>query len=255
MSLIRYEVREAVAEIMMDRPPVNVIDHALMDELLAAFARARDDEGVRAVILGSAVPGRFSAGLDLPGFLSLSAVEKHALIDKLYARLNDAQVELGKPSIAAIGGTTRGGGMTMAISCDMIVAAQSASLAYPEIDVGLIPGIHFAHLHRIVGRYRAFELLFTGLEIDATEALRLGLVNRVAPGDGVMEEARRLAQVLCSKSPSLVRMARAAFQRGIDIGYREGVVQAVEDVRAATATPDSAELLAAFAARPRRPKA
>lgn len=250
--MIRYDVRDAVAEILMDRPPVNTIDHPFIDALLAALSRARDDDSVRAVIIGSTVPGRFSAGLDLPGFMALSAEEKNALIEKLYVRLSDAQFALGKPSIAAIPGTTRGGGMTMAISCDLIVASETASFGYPEIDVGLVPAIHFAHLHRIVGRYRAFELLFTGKEIDAQEALRLGLINRVAPD--ALTEARALAQVLCAKSPALMRIGREAFLRGIDQNYRSGVADAVSDIRAATTTPDSRDLLAAFIARPRRPR-
>lgn len=247
--MIRYEVRDAVAEILMDRPPVNTIDHDFMDELLAALKQARDDASVRAVIFGSAVAGRFCAGLDLPGFMELAPARKNALIEKLYVGWSDAQFDLGKPSIAAVCGTTRGGGMTLAIACDLIVASETANFAYPEIDVGLVPAIHFAHLHRIVGRYRAFELLFTGLEIDAAEAMRLGLVNRVAPD--VLGEARKLAQVLCSKSPALMRIGRSAFLRGIDMDYRKGVQAAVDDIGAATATPESRDLLAAFLARPR----
>ncbi|MCC6919807.1 MAG: enoyl-CoA hydratase/isomerase family protein [Alphaproteobacteria bacterium] len=244
--MIRYTVRDSVAEILLDHPPVNAIDHGLADALLAALERARGDEGVRAVIFGSAVPGRFSAGLDLPVFLDLAPESKHALIEKLYTRLTEAQFALGKPSIAAVTGTTRGGGMTLAISCDMILADESANFAYPEIDIGLLPGIHYTHLHRIVGRYRAFELLFTGLAIDAQEAQRLGLVNRVCRADELMDEARRVAQILAGKSPALMRLGRAAFLRGIDSGYRTGVAGAVETLDAAAASADSRAAMSGF---------
>jgi len=247
--MISYTVRDNVAEILLDNPPVNAIDHALADALLAALDRARADETVRAVILGSAVPGRFSAGLDLPIFLDLAPESKHALIEKLYTRLTEAQFALGKPSIAAVTGTTRGGGMTLAISCDMILADESANFAYPEIDIGLLPGIHYTHLHRIVGRYRAFELLFTGLEIDAPEAQRLGLVNRVCKAEALMDETRRVAQVMAAKAPALMRLGRAAFLRGIDTGYRTGVAGAVETLSAAAASADSRTAMAAFVAR------
>ena len=122
MSLIRYEVRDQVAEILLDNPPFNGITDAFMDELLDAFARARADDGVRAVILASAIPGRFCAGLDLAAYRTLSPTQMHTVIDKLYSRLCDRQFDLGKPSIAAVSGAVRGGGMTVAISCDMIVA-------------------------------------------------------------------------------------------------------------------------------------
>lgn len=255
--MITYTVRDGVAEILLDKPPVNAIDHELADALIAALGRAGADEAVRAVIFGSAVPGRFSAGLDLPVFLELSPESKHALIDKLYTRLTEAQFALGKPSIAAVTGTTRGGGMTMAIGCDMILADETANFAYPEIDIGLLPGIHYTHLHRIVGRYRAFELLFTGLEIDAAEAQRLGLVNRVCKPGALMDEARRVAQVLAAKAPHLMRLGRAAFLRGIDSGYRTGVAGAVETLSAAAISAESREAMAAFVekqkARKRRP--
>jgi enoyl-CoA hydratase/carnithine racemase len=244
--MIRYTVRDHVAEILLDNPPVNAIDHELADALLETLERARVDEDVRCVIFGSAVPGRFSAGLDLPVFLDLSPESKHALIDKLYTRLTEAQFALGKPSIAAVTGTTRGGGMTMAIACDMILADETANFAYPEIDIGLLPGIHYTHLHRIVGRYRAFELLFTGLQIDAAEAQRLGLVNRVCKPGTLMDEAHRAAQVLCAKSPELMRLGRAAFLRGIDTGYRTGVAGAVETLSTAASSADSRAMMAAF---------
>ena len=246
MSTVRYEVRDNVAEILLDNAPVNALDETVMDDLLAAFERARTDKAARAVILGTAIPKRFCAGLKLDAFRTGSSAEGRALIDKIYVRLVDAQFNLGKPSIAAVTGAARGAGMTLAISCDLIVAADTATFGYPEIDVGLVPAIHFTHLPRIVGRYRAFELLFTGRTFDAHEALALGLVNRIAPADSELDEARALARILAAKSPELMRIGKAAFMNAIDSDYRRGVAGAVELICAVSSTDAFAEGVAAF---------
>ena len=103
----------------------------------------------------SAVADRFCAGLDLDVILGKSGEEVREFLHALYTDLYDAQYDLGKPSIAAVGGAARGGGVTMAISCDVLVASENATFGYPEVDVGVIPAIHFAHLPRIIGRHRA----------------------------------------------------------------------------------------------------
>ena len=246
MSTVRYEVRENVAEILLSNPPVNALDETVVDDLLAALDRAAGDKTVRAVILGTSIPKRFCAGLKLDTFRSGSASQIRELVDKLYVRLCDAQYNLGKPSIAAVTGAARGAGMTLAISCDLIVAADTATFGYSEIDVGLLPAIHFTHLPRIVGRYRAFDLLFSGRTFGAEEALALGLVNRVVPVDSEMDEARKLARVLASKSPELMRIGKAAFMSAIDSDYRRGLASAVTLVCAVASTDDFREGMEAF---------
>lgn len=246
MSSVRYEVRDGIAEILLDHAPVNALNAAVLDELLQALYRARDDKSARAVILGSVIPGRFCAGLNLDAVYKGTPSQLHAVLEKLYVQLCDAQFNLGKPSIAAVTGSARGGGMTVAISCDLIIASDSASFGYPEIDLGLIPAIHFTHLPRIVGRARAFDLLFTGRTFGAQEALSLGLINTVVEQEGVMGEARKLAQTLRSKSPQVMRLARSAFMRAIDSDYRRGVSGAVESFCYVAATEDSREGVSAF---------
>jgi enoyl-CoA hydratase/carnithine racemase len=246
MSTVRYEVHDNVAEILLDNPPVNALDDTVMDDLLAALERAGADDSARAVILGTAIPKRFCAGLKLDTFREGSAAQVRTLVDKIYVRLVDAQFRLGKPSIAAVTGAARGAGMTLAISCDLIVAADNATFGYPEIDVGLLPAIHFTHLPRIVGRYRAFELLFTGRTFGADEAMQLGLVNRVAPADSELDEARKLAQLLAAKSPELMRIGKDAFMSAIDSDYRRGVAGAVTLISAVAATDDFREGMKAF---------
>jgi enoyl-CoA hydratase/carnithine racemase len=168
------------------------------------------------------------------------------LLDKLYVELADVQYNLGKPSIAAVGGSARGGGMTLAISCDVLVAGESATFGYPEIDLGLVPAIHFVHLPRIVGRHRAFELLFSGRTFGAEEAFSLGLVSRIVPDERVRDEARAMARVFAAKPRTAMRLGRAAFVRVNDLDYRRGIGEAVENFCNIAATADAQEGLRAF---------
>ena len=243
---LRYEVSDQIAEITLARLPVNALSLSLLEQLLAAFGRAAADDNVRAVVLTSAVPGRFSAGLDLGMVIGKSPIELRRLLDKLYVELADVQYNLGKPSIAAVGGAARGGGMTLAISCDVLVAGRSTTFGYPEIDLGLVPAIHFVHLPRIVGRHRAFELLFSGRTFGADEAASLGLVSRVVPDEKVRDEARAMARMFATKSRTTMRLGRAAFVRANDLDYRRGIGEAVEIFCNVAATADAQEGLRAF---------
>ncbi|MCK8784411.1 enoyl-CoA hydratase/isomerase family protein [Roseomonas sp. NAR14] len=244
--MIAYSVRDRVAEILFDHAPVNAITDAFLDALFEALERARRDPEVRAVILASAIPGRFCGGIDLASFLDRSPAERHALVGRLYVELGERQAALGKPSIAAIAGAARGGGMSIAITCDMIVAADDATFGYPELDIGLLPAIHYTHLPRLVGRYHAFDLLFTGRVFDVPEAVRMGLVSRHAPAPQLLDEARRLAAVFAGKSPALMRLGRDAFLRAADNGYRQGAAGAVDLVSVVSGTEDCREGLSAF---------
>lgn len=245
--MIDYDCRDGIAEILFDNPPVNAITEAFMDALIGALDRARTDAAARVVVLASAIPGRFCAGLDLPAFLRGAPADNHRVVGKIYAALSEAQGRLGKPSIAAIAGAARGAGMSIAITCDMIIAAEDASFGYPELDVGLLPAIHYQHLPRIIGRHRAFDLLFTGRSFGTAEAMQLGLVSRSVPAADLRAEARKVAAVLAAKSPALMRMGKAAFLRAANAGYREGAESAVDLVAAVFGTEDCREGLAAFA--------
>lgn len=246
MSLVTYTVRDGIAEILLDNAPVNALTVPMVDALVQALDRAAADTSARAVIVASAVPGRFCAGLDIAALNGASPETVHTLLDKLYIQLAEAQYRLGKPSIAAVTGAARGGGMTLAISCDLIVAADNATFGYPEIDVGMLPAIHFTHLPRIVGRHVAFDLLFTGRTFNAHDAQGFHLVNRVVAPDTVLTEARALARVLAAKSASAMRIGRAAFHRAADSDYRRGVSYAVDTFCQVAATDDAKEGIAAF---------
>jgi enoyl-CoA hydratase/carnithine racemase len=245
-SAVRYEVSGYIARITIDRPPVNALDFDMIRSIVDAFERAAQDDRARTVVLGSAVAKRFCAGLDLKMLAGKSDGEVHSLLQLLYVDLHDAQYNLGKPSIAAVRGTARGGGMSLAISCDVILASQDATFSYPEIDVGVIPAIHFAHLPRIVGRHLAFEPLFTGRAFDAEKAFRLGLVRQIVPDAELDSAALALAAGFAAKSPVVIRLGRAAFRRQNDLDYRRSIASAVEDFCNVITTDSAQRGLQAF---------
>ncbi|MBM4227824.1 MAG: enoyl-CoA hydratase/isomerase family protein, partial [Gammaproteobacteria bacterium] len=167
-SRIQYEVQQRVAVISLCRLPVNALDHPMLDQLHAALRRADADSGVGAIVLTSAIRGMFCGGMDLKMIAANDTSFLRDFVYKLYMDTMNLQYALRKPTIAAINGPARGAGMTLSINCDMIIAADDIDVGYPEIDIGLIPAIHFVHLPRQIGRHRAFELLFSGKPIPAT---------------------------------------------------------------------------------------
>ncbi len=241
---VRYAVAERVAHIVLDRPPVNALSLGMIRAVIAALRRAAADDEARAVVLSSAVARRFCAGLDLAVLLGKSREQVFEFVHALYVELHECQCDLGKPSIAAVGGSARGGGMTMAISCDVILAGFHATFGYPEIKIGVLPAIHFAHLPRIAGRHRAFELLFSGRTFAAQEAYELGLVSKVVPDAELDAAADMLATDFAAKSPAVMRLARSAFMRQND--YRRSIADAVEDFCNVVTTDAAQEGIRAF---------
>lgn len=245
-ELVKYEVRDQVAEITMNRAPVNAITIELARGVIDAYHRARGDESVRAVILTSAMPKVFSAGLDLKIALDYDGQALRRFIEVFYYEMHEALYRLGKPVIAAVNGHARAAGMTWAVSCDMIIAAEEAEMGYPEIDVGLLPAMHLVHLPRQAGRHLAAELLFTGDIVPARRMQELGVVNHVVPRGQVMDTARALARRLASKSPIAMKLLRDAFVRANDFDYRRAIEGVVETMCSLKDAKDSREALLAF---------
>jgi len=243
---IDYQVANHIAVIGLNRPPVNALSLEFVNEIIAALGQAADDENVRVVVIKSNLDAIFCAGLDLSVVKGVDGQGMRGFLERLYLELNDVQYRLGKPSIAVVEGAARAGGMTVAVSCNMIIAGMGATFGYPEINVGLIPALHFVHLPRVAGRHRAFEYLFTGDEFDAATAHDLGLVNHVVPDGQVMDKAMELATKLADKSPVVMKMGRDAYMRAIDTDYRRSVENVAETMCNVVATEDSVEGLAAF---------
>ena len=170
----------------------------------------------------------FCAGLDLDIIRGKRAIETRGFLERLYFALNDIQYRMGKPTIAAVDGAARAGGMTIAISCDMVIAGDAATFGYPEIDVGLIPAMHFVQLPRLVGKHQAFGPLFLGDPFDAATAFRMGLFSEVVPKGTALERARAIAQRLAAEVAVVMKIGRDAFMRAVDADYRRAVENAAE---------------------------
>ena len=244
-----YNVTNNVAEITLARGPSNAFSLDFLNETLNQLKLTSIDKNVKVVIIKSDIPDIFCAGLDLNIIVGKSGLEIREFLNRLYIDLWDTQYNMGKPTIAAINGAARGGGMTLAISCDMIIASKNSSFGYPEINLGLLPAIHFNHLPKIIGRYRAFELLFSGRTFYTDEAFSLGLLSKVTSEENFTDEIKSLATNLSQKSPTALKLGRAAFMRTNDLDYRRGVANAVEDFCNSAVTPDAQEGLKAFIER------
>jgi enoyl-CoA hydratase len=191
----------------------------------------------------------FSAGADIAAMAAMSPADGHA-----YSRLGHdvlARLEsLPVPVIAALNGVALGGGLELALACDLIVAAEKARLGQPEINLGLIPGFGGSQrLVRRIGQTRARELIYLGQALGAEEALRLGLVNRVFPAERLAEEASRLAAELASKAPLALAQAKRATAVAADADLETGCRYEVEAFGVTFASDDRVEGLTAFLAK------
>ena len=208
--------------------------------------KAEADRDVRAVILTSALPGMFCGGMDLRMTAAGDAQDLRAFLYKFYIETMNLQYGMTKPTIVAVNGPARGAGMTLAITSDMIFAADDIDLGYPEIDVGVIPAIHYVHLPRQIGRHKAFELLFGGKPISAPEAASLGIINHAVPRDQLLPRAFAAARMFAAKSPVIMALGRQSFMRANDLDYRRNVENQIETLCNIFSTADGREGLSAF---------
>jgi enoyl-CoA hydratase len=243
---VDYSVKGPIATIAMNRAPVNAIDHPMIDAIHAALLQADANDGVRAIVLTSALPGMFCGGMDLRMVAAGDAHDLREFVYKFYMKTMDIQYAMRKPTIAAINGPARGAGMTLSITSDIIVAADDIDLGYPEIDIGLIPAIHYVHLSRQISRHKAFELLFAGKPIPAADALDLGLLNHVVPRAELLTKAVAIGNVFAEKSPTIMALGRQSFMRANDLDYRRNVENQIETLCNVFNTRDGREGLMAF---------
>ncbi len=213
---------DAVATVTVNRPKVlNALDLETVSALAEAFRALKADEDVRVVVLTGAGDRAFIAGADIRELAQLTPATARALADSGHQLCNDME-QLGKPVIAAINGFALGGGCELAMACTLRLAARSARLGQPEIGLGLIPGYGGTQrLPRLVGRGRALELMLTGAPIDATEAHRIGLVNRVVDDEALADETAALAATLAGQAPVAVRLILEAVFHGVDMSMAE----------------------------------
>lgn len=238
MSKVRYDVSDHVAEITMDSAPVNALSVAMIEEILSALKRADADDDVRAIVLCSALPRRFCAGLDLSVLQGESGLAVHKFLEKLYIELADVHYNLGKPCIAAVDGAARAGGVTL-IQSNVIVAERKLDVRVSGDRRGHDPGDPFRASARIVGRHSAYEILFSGRAFGAQEAATLGLVSRIVPDGQVLTAAREMARMFADKPPGVMKLGHAAFMRFNDNDYRRDIGSVVESFCTIAATEES----------------
>lgn len=244
--LVHYDREGPVGVVTLDRLPLNLIDAQFLDDLFKAYRAAGSDPQCRAVVLESASPDIFCAGLDLKAAKGWDEDTLRTLLHRLYLELMEIQSDIGIPTIAAPAGKVRGGGITLCIQCDVIVADEAVEFAYSEIDAGLVPAIHLSHLPRLVGRHAAFAPLFTGMPFGADKALRLGFLEEIALAGKAGRSARALAMQLAEKPPTTVRLTHQAFRRMNSANQRETIAELIETFIAARFGPDGEEGIDAF---------
>jgi enoyl-CoA hydratase len=243
-EMLQVERDGAIAVVTITRPKVlNALNAATLAELGHAFETLGADDGVRAIVLTGAGEKSFVAGADINELAVQTPVQgkEHAAAGQ---RLFDRIEALGKPVIAAINGFALGGGCELAMACTVRLAADTARLGQPEVNLGIVPGYGGSQrLPRLVGRGRALELLLTGDMIPAARAYEMGLVNRVVPAAELMTEARRLAATLAGKAPVAVRYILEAVHHGAEMPLAEaqhleatlfGLVASTDDMREGT---------------------
>jgi enoyl-CoA hydratase len=245
---VRYEVAESgVATIALNHPETrNALSDELLDDLLAAFTAARDDEAVRCVVLTSTHETVFSSGGNLAGFASQAPlVHKHFATER-FPRLFQLIGELGKPSICAANGHVLAGALGLALACDLIVAREGATFGTPEINVGVFPFMIMALIYRNLGRKKTNELLLLGDRIDGAEAARIGLINKVVPAEEFDAAVQDWAVRLASKSPVLMRLGKDAMYRQQDLPFVAALELLHHNLTLAFSTEDIQEGVAAF---------
>jgi enoyl-CoA hydratase len=250
-ATLRYEVAGAVATIALDEPDTrNALSEAMLDDLLAAFTHAGRDDGVRCVVLASTHETVFSGGADLKGFGAddVAVAARHAANDR-FPRLFTLIGELGKPVVCAVGGHVLAGGLGLALACDLVLASERATFGTPEINVGLFPFMVSALLHRNVGRKACSELLLLGERIDAHEARRIGIVNRVVAPDELDAAVADWAGRLAGRSPLIVKLGKDALWRTQDMALDDALELLRAQLTIALCSDDAREGVAAFFAR------
>jgi enoyl-CoA hydratase len=247
MNTLLVERMDAIATVTFNRPNVlNAMSFEMASELSQLIEEFERDSTVRVVIFTGAGDRAFIAGADVkefPALTPLQALEASRRFQLLFTRVE----RLPQPTIAAVNGFAFGGGCELTHACDFVIASENARFSQPEVNLGIIPGAGGTQrLGRLVGLRRAKEICMTGDMLDAHEAYRLGLVNRVVPHDRLMLEARAMAEKLLAKSPVTLRLLKQAISEGYGLPLEAGLAVEAKTWAIAFATEDRTEGVAAF---------
>jgi enoyl-CoA hydratase len=251
---IIYEKKDGVAWIIINRPQVmNALDIESRKEILAALQDADSDKDIRVVVLTGSGDKAFCAGADLRIFREMNAYEARDYV-KLAKQVARTIETLSKPVIAVVKGYALGGGLELVLACDLVIASEDAKFGQTELNVGLIPGVGGTQrLPRVIGIRRAKEMIYTGQIIDAEEAYRLGLVNKVVPAEKLNETLNELLTQIKSKSPLILKLAKQAVNKAFEADLTSGLDYESELFVYCFTTEDQKEGVKAFLEK-RRPE-
>jgi enoyl-CoA hydratase len=244
---VRLDIADRVATLTVDRPKVlNALNRATLVEIGRALDAVRPDPNVAVVVVTGGGEKAFVAGADIAEMRDLAPSEARA-----FARLGQGvfrSIErMDKPVIAAINGYALGGGLELALACDIRIASEKARLGQPEVALGVTPGFGGTQrLARLVGPAAAKLLLFTGETIGAAEALRIGLVNEVVPPEALADRVRAIATTIASRGPVAVGLVKAAVDAGLQVDIDRGAEIEADLFGLAFSTEDRREGMVAF---------
>lgn len=241
---ILLEKSNGAARLTLNEPPLNVLNIAMMGEIVTALEEIKDDQAIKVLVFEAAEGSKaFSAGVDVSEHTAELVDEMIAVFHRIFRLLETLEI----PTVAVVGGAAMGGGCELALFCDMIIASEKASFGQPEIQVGVYPPIAVVKLPEIVGPKKAMEMVLIGDRIRAEEALRLGLVNHIVPPEALRSTADEFVGKLTSLSGALLRLTKRAVRLGSGQPFSQGL-DAVEKLYLGPmmATEDVHEGLAAF---------
>lgn len=246
---IRSSVDRNVGWLEFNRPPVNAFTREMVDETHDALVAALGDPDVRVLVLASAVPRYFSAGADLHVFKGIGQDGMRRWAERCHEIVRLLRGS-PKPLLAAINGTAVGGGLEMALHCDLRFAATDARLGQPEINIGFIPPIATTQaLARLIGRPRAIRYLYEGGLVAATEALKWGLLDELVEPAALGAHVQAYAETLAAKSPAALAAIRRTVTLGGGMTFEDGMALELDTVVQLAGTPDFAEGVDAFLAK------
>jgi len=223
-EVIRYELVDGIATITLNRPAVhNAMNERMREELTACFGELARAEDARVIIVTGTGERAFSAGADIREFVA-PQVPVRFRDSRRRVDFRAAMDRCPQPIIAAIRGFALGGGLELALACDIRIAGEDSQLGLTEVNLAIIPGGGGTQrLPRLVGRGKALEMILTGARVDAREALRIGLVERVVPATEVLSSAQALARTLAEKAPVALRYAKEAVVKGLGVPLEDGL--------------------------------
>jgi len=245
---IIYDKEGELATITFNRPEVrNALNYLAIDEALDAAAKASADETIRVLILTGAGEKAFISGADIGELQQRNTLTELGERSGRRRVLTNLLETMPKPTIAAVNGFAIGAGLEVSMACTLRIAADTAKFGLPEINLGIMPGgAGTQRLPRLVGKGRAMEMILTGEIIDAAEAYRIGLVNRVVPLAELMDHTKELAGKLTAKSPLAIMIAKDTINTGLDLNLAEGIRYEQKNFAILCGSDDKKEGVAAF---------